>query len=493
MGGNYDALFLECPSTSLGFIYKSLGCFHSLQQENDPFAAPTVPTLTPAGFVRWQTVQLLLNPDDQVRYLQKAVKRLEIINGGPGGPFPKILPAECLPRTPDPKMTKWHERVGDRLRIESEAQAARSAPPTARNPSFRPADLESVTDLSVDSHSMVDASEYFQASSTSPKRPVYTKAVPVPATNGRFHNADPGRRGSSYTSRSPDYADGPAPTYGRYSRRSPRNPEPAAVEPASSSSDSRSPPRQHQYGRTRLSIRLSDAKDRSPRSYSATRSPGSQDPVSPLKDELGRRHSSHLLANYGRRDSMPPPPQPVAASQASQTLSPPFFVSQKGRNSNQFSPTGPTAPPGGRQAASALSPQNQPYARPPRNTVNYGSGPIDSWRSKLNAYVNGSNPGPPAPTLPVGGRRRSQSGGLESSGREPLTEGVRFVEGVGGLDDRRSGGQGYDRKDGSEGERNSKSRRRRDSEREWESELEDRRPERLYGRRERRSGEVGEV
>ena len=465
MGGNYDALFLECPSASLGFIYKSLGCFHSLQQDKDPFAAPSIPALNPAGFVRWQTVQVLLNPEEHVSYLQEAVKRFELLNNGSGGPFPKTLPADCLPKSPDTEMLKWHERVGDRLRLDSEAQAARSAPATARNPNFRPADLESVTDASFDSNSAIDAAEYFQNTTISPKRPSYTKSMPITSPNDRFaapQDLYPGRRRSSRNPRSPDYAEGPTPTHARLRPHySPRGPQPASVESASSSSsESRSPPRHHRNSRNHPRIRMSDPNRLSPRSQSAARSP-----TSPLRDEHGRRHSSHLLANVDKRDFVPqpPPPQPNISSRASQTLSPPFFAGQNGRPS--VSPTGPTMPPP-TQSSSAPLPQGQ-FPRTNgsslRSKVNYGTGPIDSWRSKLNAYVNGPNTGP-APQ-PQGGRRRSQSGGLDLKERDPPMEGVRFVEGVGGLDERDN------------------RRRRREYEREWDSEREDRRRERRERRR----------
>lgn len=129
VGGNYDGLFLATPQASLSIIYQSLGCYHSLQQEKSPFTPPSVPVLTPHGYVRWQTVQVLLQPEEHVPLLQEAVKRFNIINPADGFPFPRQLPMETLPVKPDPEMTAWYERVSERLRLEAEAVHARRPPP----------------------------------------------------------------------------------------------------------------------------------------------------------------------------------------------------------------------------------------------------------------------------------------------------------------------------------------------------------------------------
>lgn len=128
VGGDCDSLFLETPHASLSFIYQSLGCFHSLQQDKSPYTAPSVPALTREGFVRWQTVQVLLEPEEHVSFLQNAVKRLEIINPADGSAFPYPLPREALPSRPDPEMVQWHEGVGERLMIETHTIESRASP-----------------------------------------------------------------------------------------------------------------------------------------------------------------------------------------------------------------------------------------------------------------------------------------------------------------------------------------------------------------------------
>ena len=92
---------------------------------------PSIPTLTLQGFVRWQTIQLLLLPEEHVPCLQAAVKRFEITNPEDGAPFPKILPKEALPNKPDLEMIQWHENVAEKLRLEAQAYQGRSAPMAA--------------------------------------------------------------------------------------------------------------------------------------------------------------------------------------------------------------------------------------------------------------------------------------------------------------------------------------------------------------------------
>ncbi|KAI9872270.1 MAG: hypothetical protein M1830_001844 [Pleopsidium flavum] len=125
VGGNYDPLFLETPHATLSFIYQSLGCFHTLQPTTDPFASPSLPALTPQGFVRWQTIQLLLGPEEHVPFLQQALKRFEIINPAVGDVFPKVLPREAFPLVPDEEMTRWHEGVCKMLKQEADSEQAK--------------------------------------------------------------------------------------------------------------------------------------------------------------------------------------------------------------------------------------------------------------------------------------------------------------------------------------------------------------------------------
>jgi hypothetical protein len=122
VGGDYDALFLETPPSEVSFIYQSLGCLHSVQPDpgNDGLTAPSIPSLKPKGFVTWETVQLLLAPEEHVPFLQRTLKDFDIIDPKTGSPFPKILPADCFPTQPDEEMVKWYQNASQRLQKEAE-------------------------------------------------------------------------------------------------------------------------------------------------------------------------------------------------------------------------------------------------------------------------------------------------------------------------------------------------------------------------------------
>ncbi|KAJ5121060.1 uncharacterized protein N7515_009021 [Penicillium bovifimosum] len=129
VGGNYDPLFLETKGQALSFIYQSLGCFHSLQPSANPYEPPSVPALLPNGFVRWQTIQLLMDPDEHSVYLQRAVSLWDIADAN-GVIFPKTIPRDAFPSEPDPEMLQWHEGVSRRLEQDFvKRHTKRASPP----------------------------------------------------------------------------------------------------------------------------------------------------------------------------------------------------------------------------------------------------------------------------------------------------------------------------------------------------------------------------
>ena len=91
-------------------MYRTLGCFHSLQPTLSAYEPPSVPCLLTAGFVRWQTLQLLLHPDEHAQCMQKAVELYDIPKPV-GGHFPKTIPRESFPAKADEDMEKWHTMV----------------------------------------------------------------------------------------------------------------------------------------------------------------------------------------------------------------------------------------------------------------------------------------------------------------------------------------------------------------------------------------------
>ncbi|EMC99828.1 hypothetical protein BAUCODRAFT_64355, partial [Baudoinia panamericana UAMH 10762] len=124
--GNYDQLFLGTPSDSISFIYKSLGCLHSLQPQNfshgTAFTDPTVPALKTEGWIMWQTIQLLLGPDEHSQFMMEAVQKWDVKDIDTGDTFPKVLPRRCFPMEPDKHMVAWYEGVSERLRKEAEEE-----------------------------------------------------------------------------------------------------------------------------------------------------------------------------------------------------------------------------------------------------------------------------------------------------------------------------------------------------------------------------------
>ncbi|EMD88412.1 hypothetical protein COCC4DRAFT_149663 [Bipolaris maydis ATCC 48331] len=134
VGGDYDVLFTDTPPSSIAFIYRSLGAYHSLQPaaDDDGYSSPTIPALKKQGFVTWQTIQLLLGPEEHVPFLQRAVELDDIPDPETGNPFPKILPKECFPDKPDDAMEAWYHNVAARLKKEAEEEANEGSTDEAR-------------------------------------------------------------------------------------------------------------------------------------------------------------------------------------------------------------------------------------------------------------------------------------------------------------------------------------------------------------------------
>jgi hypothetical protein len=125
------ALFVDVPYPSISYIYQSIGCSHALQPTKDDFAAPSIPTLTIRGFVRWESIETLLGPQEHVPFLQAAVRNFGLKNPETGESFPVDLPDESLPNVPDEDIMRWHKLCADKLRQQ--------ATPDTDDPKLRPA------------------------------------------------------------------------------------------------------------------------------------------------------------------------------------------------------------------------------------------------------------------------------------------------------------------------------------------------------------------
>lgn len=118
-------------------MYRTLGCYHSLQPTRSPFETPRIPCLTPTGYARWQTIQLMLTPHEHAPFLQKAVQTFDVPRPD-GGYFPKNLPRDCLPDRPDEAMEKWYKHVTGSLNQENYMRRLKNSP--SQSPYLDPQD-----------------------------------------------------------------------------------------------------------------------------------------------------------------------------------------------------------------------------------------------------------------------------------------------------------------------------------------------------------------
>ncbi|TAQ87489.1 hypothetical protein B7494_g4190 [Chlorociboria aeruginascens] len=133
VGGNYDSLFVDVPHASLSTIYASTGCQHTLQPTSNNFAPPSIPALTTRGFVHWQSIEILLGPEEQVPFIQTAVLRFPLKHPDTNESFPRPLPKKAFPLTPDKQTENWHNACAEKLRRQ-----ASPLPSPSDNPSIRP-------------------------------------------------------------------------------------------------------------------------------------------------------------------------------------------------------------------------------------------------------------------------------------------------------------------------------------------------------------------
>ncbi|KAJ1327915.1 zinc finger CCCH domain-containing protein 13 [Microdochium nivale] len=117
-GGDYDSLFVHAPDKSISYIWQALGVQHILVQP-DEFQPPTVPALTIRGFVRWESLQILLGPEEHVPFMQFAVRNWALKHPSTGALFPPELPANIFPSVCDPEIDKWHRECATKLRQQA--------------------------------------------------------------------------------------------------------------------------------------------------------------------------------------------------------------------------------------------------------------------------------------------------------------------------------------------------------------------------------------
>jgi hypothetical protein len=118
------ALFVDVPHPSISWIYASIGCQHTLQPTSNDFEPPSIPALTARGFVRWQSIEILLGPEEHVPFIQTAVRDWAIKNPDTGKTFPVELPKEAFPLECDKEIEKWHSACAAKLRQRASSDDA---------------------------------------------------------------------------------------------------------------------------------------------------------------------------------------------------------------------------------------------------------------------------------------------------------------------------------------------------------------------------------
>ncbi|KAF3023509.1 hypothetical protein E8E14_007197 [Neopestalotiopsis sp. 37M] len=134
VGGDYDSLFVKAPDKSISYIWQALGVQHTLQPTENDFEAPSIPALTLRGFARWQSLQILLGPEEHVPFIQYAVRNWALKHPVTGAPFPVDLPADAFPKVCDPEIDRWHKECAKRLKQDAAPNVERPAPAPPPDP-----------------------------------------------------------------------------------------------------------------------------------------------------------------------------------------------------------------------------------------------------------------------------------------------------------------------------------------------------------------------
>ncbi|RCI08075.1 hypothetical protein L249_7799 [Ophiocordyceps polyrhachis-furcata BCC 54312] len=124
VGGDYDAVF-NLPHSSISCIWQVTGCQHCLLPEHDDFKPPSIPALTLRGFSRWQSLEILLGPEEHVPYMQYAVRNWSLKHPETGDVFPPDLPSDVFPNETDAEVDDWHKSVAEKLRSDADSSAPR--------------------------------------------------------------------------------------------------------------------------------------------------------------------------------------------------------------------------------------------------------------------------------------------------------------------------------------------------------------------------------
>ena len=87
--------------------------------------------------MRWESIQILLEPQEHAPFIQFAVRNWALEHPDTGEPFPADLPREAFPAECDPKIDEWHKKCAHRLRHEAVAQKERLQQQQPQSPPIR--------------------------------------------------------------------------------------------------------------------------------------------------------------------------------------------------------------------------------------------------------------------------------------------------------------------------------------------------------------------
>ena len=358
------ALFVGMPLASISYVWQVTGCQHVLLPTDDDFAAPSIPALTARGFSRWESLEILLGPDEHVPFLQYAVKNWDLRHPETGEPFPKTLPREVFPALVDADVDRWHESCAAELRREA------------------------------------SKGEDVQHPRTVPRRPVFTHVRrPFTAETTRDKLVDPELAGRSF-----DYTHVP-----------PRTPQPPPQPPSQPRGSARTPERIRRDSPAVERVRrksFTDSRSWSPEvvhtDYSSPQSVPYTDHSAGRSPERRFPHTRHSPSNSSDGEQIE-----IRDKRRTRGTSPPASASASSR---RFVP--PSAP----QPPSAI---NLPPFRTHRSDIRDeerkrrtgGTSPLGVIRNKVSETVSNM--------LPVGGKDRPRGDSRRASHNNAVSSGPR--------------------------------------------------------------------
>ncbi|KAG6003105.1 hypothetical protein E4U43_000966 [Claviceps pusilla] len=379
VGGNYDPLFVDMPHSSISYIWQVTGCQHTLQPTGNDFEAPSIPALTFRGFSRWESLEVLLGPEEHVPFLQYAVKNWNLKHPETGQDFPPDLPVSCFPTQADQEVDRWHKVCAEKLWTAATASSSNDQGST-RKPS------PSYDEKPEPRFAYVHVREPF--SSTSSPNPQHTEAENFERPSySHMHRHYTGQR---RTERSPDRRRRSIFTDDRGRRRS------------FSDYGPKPPPDAAEHGST-------------PRGYS----PIYLDPHGPTRSSHARRHS------HPRRLSSASSAEEEEQQQQQQQQ----HHAQDYRDKRHRHPTSPP-PPSIRRFARTPGNLASPGAFNGSSSARFedvkrrnGTGPLGTLRDRLSETVSNILPNGRASERPRSGSR--QNSGTRAVGSRRSREQVR--------------------------------------------------------------------